>query len=271
MEADGCLGSPPGPDCPCPTAPKGPPHLWGRVHGAGFPSPAAASWLLGWHFLEEVRDPLHQEISVFQVGEEEGHFALGANGQRAGQDAGAVSFFDNGHLRSQVKRWASVSRDGKLTGVVHVGAQWPHAVLSWPGATPGPHRTRVLVYCMLSWDSEQVTSTGRPGFPRQPRRTLVRMMMQKASAQPSCRSIRPPQDVQLLSCSKARGAALPARCPKHWLPRHLPQVCPGPGPDLEACGQLHRCGGCRMGIEGMPLQSLRSRGGGQTTDMQGLA
>lgn len=109
MEADGCPGSPPGPDRPCPTAPKGPPHLWGRVHGVGFPSPTAASWLLGWHFLEEVRDLLHQEIAVFQVGEQEGHFALGANGQRAGQDTGAVSFFDNGHLRRQVKCWVSVS------------------------------------------------------------------------------------------------------------------------------------------------------------------
>lgn len=80
---------------------EGPSHLWGWVCNAGFPCCSAAARLLGRHFLEEVGDPLNQEISVFQVGEQEGHFALGANGQRAGQDTRAVSFFDNGHLRRQ--------------------------------------------------------------------------------------------------------------------------------------------------------------------------
>lgn len=56
---------------------------------------------LGGGLLQEVGDPLHQEVSVFQVGEQEGHSVLGADGQRAGQDVGAVCFLYNGHLRDR--------------------------------------------------------------------------------------------------------------------------------------------------------------------------
>lgn len=85
----------PGPPPCCSQAPS---HLWNWVADNGFPPCPKATRLLGRRLLEEVRDPLNQEITVFQVGEQEGHFAPGANRQRAGQDTGAVSFFNNGHL-----------------------------------------------------------------------------------------------------------------------------------------------------------------------------
>lgn len=45
--------------CPPAAAPMGPSYLWGRPHGAGFPPTSTAARLLGWHLLEEVRDPLN--------------------------------------------------------------------------------------------------------------------------------------------------------------------------------------------------------------------
>lgn len=83
---------------PPPCCSQAPSHLWNWVADTGFPPCPKTTWLLGRCFLEEVRDPLNQEITVFQVGEQEGHFAPGANRQRAGQDTGTVGFFDNGHL-----------------------------------------------------------------------------------------------------------------------------------------------------------------------------
>lgn len=80
---------------------SGPPHLWGWVWNTGLCSPSDAACLFGRCFLEEVRDPLNQEVTVFQVGKQEGHFTLSADRQRAGQDTGAVSFLNNGHLRGQ--------------------------------------------------------------------------------------------------------------------------------------------------------------------------
>lgn len=98
---------------PTPTpAPTAPSHLWGWIHDTGFPSCAVVTWLLRRCFQEEVSNPLNQEIAVFKVGKQEGHFVLGANRQRAGQDTGTVGFFDNGHLGRQ-KHWVSVSCDTK--------------------------------------------------------------------------------------------------------------------------------------------------------------
>lgn len=77
------------------------PYLWAWVRNAGLCSPSVAAQLLRRSFLEEVRDPLNQKVTVFQVGKQKGHFTLGADRQRTGQDAGAVSFLDNGHLRQR--------------------------------------------------------------------------------------------------------------------------------------------------------------------------
>lgn len=44
---------------------------------------------------------MHQKISVFQVGEQEGHSVPGANGQRAGEDAAAVGLLHDGYLGKQ--------------------------------------------------------------------------------------------------------------------------------------------------------------------------
>lgn len=123
----GCLDSSPGSDSH-PTTPEAPSYLWGQVPDAAFPHQAAATGLLGWSFLEKVRDLLNQEIAVFQVGKQEGHLVLGANRQRAGQDTGAICFFDNGHLRRQ-KHWVSVSRDVKLEGSMLGRPQQPQAAL----------------------------------------------------------------------------------------------------------------------------------------------
>lgn len=49
--------------------------------------------------LQEVGYPLDQEVPVLQVGKQEGHAVLGADGKRAGQHAGAVRLLHNGHLR----------------------------------------------------------------------------------------------------------------------------------------------------------------------------
>lgn len=49
--------------------------------------------------LQEVGNPLDQEVSVLQIGKEEGHAVLGADGERAGQHAGAVCLLHNGHLK----------------------------------------------------------------------------------------------------------------------------------------------------------------------------
>lgn len=46
--------------------------------------------LLVWGALQEVRDSLDQEVPVLQVGKQEGHLVLGADGQWAGQDTRAV-------------------------------------------------------------------------------------------------------------------------------------------------------------------------------------
>lgn len=51
--------------------------------------------------LQEVGDALHQEVSVFEVGEQEVHLVLGADGDGAGQDAAAVCLLHDGHLRSR--------------------------------------------------------------------------------------------------------------------------------------------------------------------------
>lgn len=48
--------------------------------------------------LQEVGDALDQEVAVLEVGEEEGHLVLGADGHGAGQDAAAVCLLHNGHL-----------------------------------------------------------------------------------------------------------------------------------------------------------------------------
>lgn len=48
--------------------------------------------------LQEVRDALDQEVSVFEVCKEEVHLVLSADGNRAGQDAAAVCLLHNGHL-----------------------------------------------------------------------------------------------------------------------------------------------------------------------------
>lgn len=54
---------------------------------------------LGGGLLQEVRQPLHQKVSVLQVGKEEGHAILGTDGERAGQHAGAVRLLHDGHLQ----------------------------------------------------------------------------------------------------------------------------------------------------------------------------
>lgn len=48
--------------------------------------------------LQEVRDPLHQEVSVLQVGKQESHTILGTDGEGAGQHVGAVCLLHDGHL-----------------------------------------------------------------------------------------------------------------------------------------------------------------------------
>lgn len=53
-EAEGCPGL-----IPAPALPRGHSHLSSWVYNAGLPFPSAATWLLGWCFLEEVRDSLH--------------------------------------------------------------------------------------------------------------------------------------------------------------------------------------------------------------------
>lgn len=54
--------------------------------------------------LQEVGYPLDQEVPVLQVGKEEGHAVLGADGERAGQHAGAVRLLHDGHLRQESKQ-----------------------------------------------------------------------------------------------------------------------------------------------------------------------
>lgn len=54
--------------------------------------------------LQEVRDPLHQEVSVFQVGKQKGHSVLGADRERAGQHVGAVCLLYDGNLKQTTKR-----------------------------------------------------------------------------------------------------------------------------------------------------------------------
>ena len=51
--------------------------------------------------LQEVGDALDQEVAVLEVGEEEGHLVLGADGHGAGQEAAAGCRLHNGH----VERW----------------------------------------------------------------------------------------------------------------------------------------------------------------------
>lgn len=53
---------------------------------------------LGGGLLQEVGDPLHQEVSVLQVGKEECHSVLGADGEWAWQHVGAVCLLHDGHL-----------------------------------------------------------------------------------------------------------------------------------------------------------------------------
>lgn len=48
--------------------------------------------------LKEVWNALDQEISVFEVGKQEVHLVLGADGDRTWQDAAAICLLYNGHL-----------------------------------------------------------------------------------------------------------------------------------------------------------------------------
>lgn len=54
--------------------------------------------------LQEVRDALDQEVSVFEVGEQEVHLVLGADGDGTGEDAAAVGLLHDGHLGSRAAR-----------------------------------------------------------------------------------------------------------------------------------------------------------------------
>lgn len=65
---------------------------------------------LGGGLLQEVRNPLDQEVSVLQVSKQESHSILGADGERAGQHVGAVCLLHDGHLEEQ---------RGKFTTSVH--------------------------------------------------------------------------------------------------------------------------------------------------------
>lgn len=56
---------------------------------------------LGGGLLQEVRDPLDQEVPVLQVGKQERHTILGADGEWAGQHVGAVRLLHDGHLEDQ--------------------------------------------------------------------------------------------------------------------------------------------------------------------------
>lgn len=80
-----------------------PQYLTTRIRQIPLPFPVAATWFLGWRPLQEVRDSLYQEISVFQIGKEEGHFTFSADGQRAGQDAGTICFLNYCHLEDKDK------------------------------------------------------------------------------------------------------------------------------------------------------------------------
>lgn len=53
--------------------------------------------------LQEVRDPPHQEVSVFQVGKQKGHSVLGADGERTGQHVGAVCLLYDGNLKQTME------------------------------------------------------------------------------------------------------------------------------------------------------------------------
>lgn len=53
---------------------------------------------LGGGLLQEVGDPLDQEVSVLQIGKQESHAILGADGERTGQHVRAVRLLHNGHL-----------------------------------------------------------------------------------------------------------------------------------------------------------------------------
>lgn len=57
---------------------------------------------LGGGLLQEVRNPLDQEVSVLQVSKQEGHTILGADGERAGQHVGAVRLLNNCHLEERI-------------------------------------------------------------------------------------------------------------------------------------------------------------------------
>lgn len=80
-----------------------PQYLTTRIRQIPLPFPVAATWFLGRRPLQEVRDSLYQEISVFQIGKEEGHFTFSADGQRAGQDAGTICFLNYCHLEDKHK------------------------------------------------------------------------------------------------------------------------------------------------------------------------
>lgn len=65
--------------------------------------------------LQEVGNPLHQEVPVLQVGKEEGHTVLGADGEWAGQHAGAVCLLHDGHLREELKIHQSIYKHIKTS------------------------------------------------------------------------------------------------------------------------------------------------------------
>lgn len=60
--------------------------------------------------LQEVRDTLDQEVSVFEVGKQKVHFVLGTDGDRTWEDATAVSLLHNRHLGSRGS-WVKVTCD----------------------------------------------------------------------------------------------------------------------------------------------------------------
>lgn len=51
--------------------------------------------------LQEVRDSLDQEVSVFEVGKQEVHLVFGADGDGTRQDAAAVCLLNDGYLMSK--------------------------------------------------------------------------------------------------------------------------------------------------------------------------
>lgn len=58
--------------------------------------------------LQEVRNTLDQEVPVFEVGKQEVHLVLGADGDRAGKDTAAVCLLHNGDLQRTMGKVTTV-------------------------------------------------------------------------------------------------------------------------------------------------------------------